>query len=97
LVIDDNAGAAVTLTEQLARHFEAEIEAVRTAAEALDLIKRAPFHLALVGMLLPDTNGPELCRVLRERGFPAPIIVLSARGSEAKRSSLSTPAPTISS
>jgi DNA-binding response OmpR family regulator len=84
LVIDGNTSASVTLAEHLARHLEAEIEAVGTGAEALDLIKRVPFHMVLISMLLPDTDGPELCRIMREREGSAPIIVLSTGGSEAE-------------
>jgi DNA-binding response OmpR family regulator len=83
LVVDGDTTARVALAEQLARHFEARIDAVGTGAEALALIENARFQMLLVEGLLPDMDGRELCRTLRERRFSAPIIVLSAGAAEA--------------
>ena len=57
---------------------------VRTAGsvdEALDLVSVAPVDAAIVDLVLPDGNGLELCRRLREWS-DMPIIVLSAIGEE---------------
>jgi DNA-binding response OmpR family regulator len=82
LVVDGDTSARVGLAAQLACNFEARIDAVGTGADALALIKSAHFDLLLAGMRLPDMDGRELCRILREGRFSAPIIMLSAGCSE---------------
>lgn len=57
----------------------ATITVAGTAAEALDLIARTEFDVILLDVLLPDTNGFELCRRLTgEAGSrDTPIIFIS--------------------
>jgi two-component system KDP operon response regulator KdpE len=62
---------------------DAGFEAVpaETAEEALDLAAVRPPDAAIVDLVLPDLDGVELCRRLREWS-EMPIIVLSAVGDE---------------
>ncbi len=55
-----------------------------TMEEALDLASLACVNGAIVDLLLPDGNGIELCRRLRE-WTSMPIIVLSAIDSEEEK------------
>jgi two-component system KDP operon response regulator KdpE len=60
---------------------------VRTAlnmAEALDVVARLPIDAAIVDLLLPDGDGIELCRRLRQWS-DMPIIVLTAVGAEQRK------------
>jgi len=60
---------------------------VLTAArmdEALDIAAVSPVHAAIVDLLLPDGDGIELCRRLREWS-EMPILVLSAVGEEEQK------------
>jgi two-component system KDP operon response regulator KdpE len=62
---------------------DAGFEAVpaETAEEALDLVAVRPPDAAIIDLVLPDLDGVELCRRLREWS-EMPIIVLSAVGEE---------------
>lgn len=54
---------------------------VGTGHEALDAFERERPDLVVLDLGLPDMDGSEVCRQMRERG-DTPILVLSARGSE---------------
>jgi two-component system, OmpR family, KDP operon response regulator KdpE len=54
-----------------------EVLAAASVEEALDAVALTPVDAAIVDMLLPDGDGVELCRRLREWS-DMPIIVLSA-------------------
>lgn len=60
---------------------EAKIEEAETGAEGLRLIARANPDLVLLDLGLPDQDGIEVLRGLREWS-QVPVIVLSARGQE---------------
>ena len=62
---------------------DAGFEAVpaETAEEALDVVAVRPPDAAIIDLVLPDLDGVELCRRLREWS-EMPIIVLSAVGEE---------------
>jgi DNA-binding response OmpR family regulator len=65
----------------LARHgFDAW--SVRTGRDALE--QAADAQLVLLDLGLPDLDGAEVCRLLRER-HDVPVIVVSARGEEIDR------------
>ncbi len=59
---------------------EAEVEAVASAAEALEALERRPFDLVLCSLELPDMDGVALARLIRR--LPAaestPVVILSA-------------------
>jgi DNA-binding response OmpR family regulator len=56
----------------------------RTAADALDLAERVEPDLVLLDLTLPDGDGRDVCRALRQRS-DVPIVMLTARGSEMDR------------
>jgi two-component system KDP operon response regulator KdpE len=58
-----------------------EVDLAETAAEALDKAAVRPPHAAIIDLVLPDGDGIEVCRQLREWSA-IPIIVLSAIGEE---------------
>ena len=52
-----------------------------TGAEALDCIAHTDLDLALLDVMLPDADGFQLCKKIREKSY-CPIIMLTARGSD---------------
>ena len=58
-----------------------EVDPASTAAEALDQAAVRPPNAAIIDLVLPDGDGIEVCRQLRE-WTAIPIIVLSAVGEE---------------
>ena len=61
-----------------------EVDPAATAAEALDKAALRPPHAAIIDLVLPDGDGIEVCRQLREWSA-MPIIVLSALGEEEQK------------
>lgn len=83
LVIDDE----VQILRLLRRTLEAQgyqVEAVETGGAALDAAGQHAPDAVLLDLMLPDLDGLEVCRRLRER-LDVPIIILSARGEERKK------------
>lgn len=56
----------------------------RTAAEGLTAFDREAFDLVILDIMLPDLDGLEICRRLRQKSN-VPILMLTARGDDADR------------
>src|SRR5256885_12132166 len=83
LLVDDEIAIQRT-TAPLLRSRGYSVEVAGTGADALDAFQlRAP-DLMVLDLGLPDIDGTEVCRRVRERSA-APIIILSARGAEADK------------
>jgi two-component system, OmpR family, response regulator RegX3 len=80
LVVEDEDAIADPLVAGLRREGY-DVSRVATGEGALDA---SPADLVLLDLRLPDIDGLDVCRRLRERSH-VPIIVLTARGEEADR------------
>ena len=80
LLVEDEDSIAEPLAEGLRRE-GFEVDRVATGAEALSA---APADCVLLDLRLPDIDGHEVCRSLRERS-DVPIIIVTARGEETDR------------
>jgi two-component system KDP operon response regulator KdpE len=81
LVVDDEPA----IRRFLRLSFDAEGYQVAEAGDgrsALDSLQRTPADILILDLGLPDIDGLEIIRELRERGSPIPIIVLSSRTDE---------------
>jgi DNA-binding response OmpR family regulator len=58
-----------------------QVAEVETGEAALDALVMEPFDLMILDLVLPDFDGVELCRRLREWSR-LPVVVLSAHGEE---------------
>ena len=83
LVVEDDEPLRESLVEQLRLHEEFDTAEAATGALALELAERERFDLVLLDVRLPDMDGREVCRLLRRRGFKAPVVILSAAGADA--------------
>ena len=83
LVVDDEPQIVRALKVVL-REAGFEAVAAETAAEALDLAAVQPPAAAIVDLVLPDGDGVEVTRRLREWS-EIPILVLSAIGEEEQK------------
>jgi DNA-binding response OmpR family regulator len=61
------------------------VEWVTTGAEALSRIERGGVHVQILDLGLPDIDGLDVLRILRERGDAVPTIVITARADPAHR------------
>jgi DNA-binding response OmpR family regulator len=82
LVIDDDDDLRSAVAEQIA--LEPDFEVVEAAAGLQGLAAAAASapDLILLDVDLPDLNGREVCRRLREQGVKTPIIMLTAAVSD---------------
>ncbi len=81
LCVDDDEKCR-DLLSALMRFSGIEVEAVATAAEALLLIQRECFDLYVLDARLPDLDGFDLCRRLRDRNSQTPILFYSSAADE---------------
>ena len=84
LVVDDDTALRTALIEQLELDGEfAPQEADCLAAAEAVLANGTRFDAVLLDVGLPDGDGRDFCRKLRERGVKAPVIMLTASAEEA--------------
>ncbi|WP_053755153.1 response regulator transcription factor [Streptomyces sp. MMG1533] len=81
LLVEDDEPVAQSLRRGLTR-YGFEVDWVTTGAAAL--AHPEPYDVVLLDLGLPDTDGLDVCKALRERG-DVPIIVISARSDETDR------------
>src|SRR3954447_14477949 len=81
LVVEDDDAIAAPLVESLVR---AGFETVRVAT-GVDALAAAPdADLVLLDLGLPDMDGSEVCRRIRDASS-VPVIIVTARGDESER------------
>jgi two-component system OmpR family response regulator len=78
LVVDDEPNIAELLSAALT--FEGyQVGVAGTGAEALEQVRAFRPHLVMLDVMLPDFDGNEVCRRLRNQGEQVPIVFLTAR------------------
>ena len=83
LVVDDDTALRTALIEQLELEGEfAPQEADCLAAAEAIIETGVRFDAVLLDVGLPDGDGRDFCRKLRERGLKAPVIMLTASAEE---------------
>ena len=80
LVVEDEDAIRQTLRYNLTREGYAVTEA-SSGTTALTAARRDHPDLILLDLMLPELNGLEVCRVLRQE-MTTPILILTAKGSE---------------
>jgi len=80
LVVDDDAVSCQLLGEVLQRDGLPVLWST-DAFEALERVRREPVDLAILDVRMPQMNGLELMRRLRERMPDLPVIIMTAFGS----------------
>lgn len=83
LVVDDEAEIA-DLVELYLKTEGYEVYKFYNAAEALKCIEKEELDLAVLDVMLPDINGLEICKKIREK-YNYPVIMLTAKGEEIDR------------
>lgn len=80
LLVDDEV-AIQRAVSTLLRSREYDVDVAGTGREALAVFELRPPDLIVLDLGLPDLDGPEVCRRIRQTSS-VPIIVLSARAAE---------------
>jgi two-component system, OmpR family, response regulator len=78
LVVDDEPNIAELLSAALS--FEGyQVGVASTGAEAIEQVRAFRPNLVMLDVMLPDFDGTEVCRRLRNQGEQMPIVFLTAR------------------
>ena len=83
LIIDDDSDLREALAEQLELHQEFAPASAPTASAGIEAARSGRPDLILLDVDLPDMNGREACRLLRNNGVHSPVIMLTAAAGEA--------------
>lgn len=78
LLVEDERGLSLTLGDRL-RAEGHRVVLAETLHDAGRALVRDDFDLVILDRMLPDGDGLDLCRHLRERGSSAPVLMLTAR------------------
>jgi DNA-binding response OmpR family regulator len=83
LLIDDDARLGALVTEYLGRH-EIAVTVAVDGERGLGALRRGRFDVVLLDVMLPGSDGFEVCRRLRATPETAalPVIMLTARGDD---------------
>jgi two-component system, OmpR family, response regulator MprA len=78
LVVDDDAGLRKALQRVLASHGFA-VEVAEDGDEALARLRTQRFDAIVLDVVMPGSDGMEVCRRLRADGDQLPVLMLTAR------------------
>lgn len=84
LVIEDNRDIASLIRLNL-RDLPTETDIACNGREGLEMARRGEYNLVILDLMLPDLDGIEICRALRNDRSYLPILMLTARSSEVDR------------
>ena len=84
LIVEDEPSIAFALEADL-RTEGYGVTVTSTGDEALRLARDESFDLILLDVMLPGTDGFDVCRSLRRRADRTPIIMLTAKAGEAEK------------
>ena len=82
LLIDDDEDLREALSEQLLMTEDFDVYEGGSGAEALEKIKEQSYDLLVLDVGLPDTDGRELCRLIRKQGVKCPILMLTGHDTD---------------
>ena len=83
LLVDDDDDLREALSEQLVMTEDFDVFEAATGAEAIARSRDGFYDLVILDVGLPDTDGRELCRVLRKQGVKAPVMMLTGHNGDA--------------
>ena len=78
LVVDDEENITFLLESAL-RHFGFDVTTAATGRQGLDAVRANEYDLVLLDVMLPDLDGFEVCRRMRQDGERVPVLFLTAR------------------
>ncbi len=96
LIVEDENDCAELLSYHLQKD-DYQTVIARNGKEAIEAVQRQTPDAILLDIMMPELNGWEVCRILREstNGKSLPIIMLSALSDEESRVKGLASAPTI--
>lgn len=83
LLIDDDEDLREALSEQLVMTEDFDVFEGGNGVEAMQKVREGIYDLVILDVGLPDTDGRELCRLMRKQGVKCPVLMLTAHDSDA--------------
>ena len=83
LLVDDDDDLREALSEQLVMTEDFDVFEADSGAEAMKRAKEGLYDLIILDVGLPDTDGRELCRLMRKQGVKSPILMLTGHDTDA--------------
>ena len=78
-VVEDEVKVAGLLYRGL-RENKFDVTVISTGRQAKDILFTEQFDMIVLDVMLPDMNGVQLCREIREKDVAIPILMLTALG-----------------
>ncbi|MHB0957133.1 MAG: response regulator [Pirellulaceae bacterium] len=82
LVVDDNRVERILAQGLLRKNPEFVVQCAINGRQALEKIETHPPHLVVTDLMMPEMNGLELVRLLRQQHPAIPVILMTAYGDE---------------
>jgi putative nucleotidyltransferase with HDIG domain len=79
LVVDDYAPTRGMIVEALEQKGDYDGREAENGMEALRFLEKTPCDMVITDVMMPVMNGMELLRLLRERNFGIPVIMMTSR------------------
>lgn len=83
LLVDDDEDLREALSEQLVMTEEFDVFEAHDGQSAMERARESIYDLVILDVGLPDTDGRELCRLMRKQGVKSPILMLTGHDSDA--------------
>ena len=81
LVVDDEKGFVEVLAKRLAKR-GIQVAQAYSGSQAIRLLRRADFDVALLDLKLEDMDGIEILKIFKKMDPHMPVIMLTGHGSE---------------
>lgn len=78
LLIEDNPDLVENLYEFLGARGSV-VDAAYDGRSGLEFVQKNTYDVVILDLILPDIDGTEICKLLREQGCSLPILMLTAR------------------
>jgi two-component system, OmpR family, alkaline phosphatase synthesis response regulator PhoP len=79
LLVEDEEGLVLTLTDRL-RSEGFDVVSTTEGKAGFEAAQSQQFDLLILDVMLPNKNGYDICRDLRQKGVSTPILMLTAKG-----------------
>jgi DNA-binding response OmpR family regulator len=83
LLVDDDDVLREALGEQLIMTEDFDVFEAASGSEAMARVKSELFDLVILDVGLPDTDGRELCKLMRKQGVKCPVLMLTGHDTDA--------------
>jgi two-component system alkaline phosphatase synthesis response regulator PhoP len=79
LLVEDEQGLILTLTDRL-RSEGFDVDVAADGKTGLEKGLGGNYDIILLDVMLPEKNGYDVCRDLRQKGIATPVLMLTAKG-----------------